>query len=99
MTDDDLLFHFRLLGLCLGGGTRQCEGRLPGHGHPPPTYYRWKGQVDRYGLEMLRPRERRHRRMPNATSEFVEHRIMKKLTVLALLVVVAVLLMAVPARR
>jgi hypothetical protein len=29
------------------------------------TYYRWKAQVQRSGLEMLRPRERRRPQMPN----------------------------------
>jgi transposase InsO family protein len=39
------------------------------------TYYRWKGQVDRSGLEMLRPRERRRPQMPNQLSPLVEQRI------------------------
>ena len=32
------------------------------------TYYRWKAQVERQGLEMLRPRERRRPQMPNQLS-------------------------------
>src|SRR4051794_15897733 len=39
------------------------------------TYYRWKAQVERSGLEMLRPRERRRPQMPNQLSEMVEQRI------------------------
>ena len=39
------------------------------------TYYRWKRQVERSGLEMLRPRERRRPQMPNQLSEMVEQRI------------------------
>ena len=39
------------------------------------TYYRWKRQVDRHGLGMLRPRERRAPRMPNQLSVVVEQRI------------------------
>jgi transposase InsO family protein len=39
------------------------------------TYYRWKHQVDRFGLEILRPRERRQPRMPNAISQLVVQRI------------------------
>ena len=39
------------------------------------TYYRWKVQVDRQGLEMLRPRERRRPLMPNQLSVLVEQRI------------------------
>jgi transposase InsO family protein len=39
------------------------------------TYYAWKAQVDRGGLEMLRPRERRAPQMPNQLSAVVEERI------------------------
>jgi transposase InsO family protein len=39
------------------------------------TYYAWKRQVDRHGLEMLRPRERRSPRMPNQISKMVKERI------------------------
>jgi transposase InsO family protein len=39
------------------------------------TYYRWKAQVEREGLEMLRPRERRRPVMPNQLSVMVEQRI------------------------
>jgi hypothetical protein len=31
------------------------------------TYYRWRRLALRHGLELLRPRERRRPRMPNAT--------------------------------
>ena len=39
------------------------------------TYYRWKRAVDRHGLEILRPRERRRPAMPNALAKMVEERI------------------------
>jgi transposase InsO family protein len=39
------------------------------------TYYVWKQKVDRHGLEMLRPRERRRPRMPNQLSAVVEQQI------------------------
>ena len=39
------------------------------------TYYAWKRQVERHGLEVLRPRERRAPRMPNQLSKMVEERI------------------------
>ena len=39
------------------------------------TYYAWKPRVERRGLEILRPRERRRPRMPNQLSPFVEQRI------------------------
>jgi transposase InsO family protein len=39
------------------------------------TYYVWKRRVERHGLEILRPRERRKPRLPNQLSPFVEERI------------------------
>src|ERR671927_1319642 len=39
------------------------------------TYYRWRRQVARYGLETLRPRERRPPRMPNQFPEWAERQI------------------------
>jgi transposase len=39
------------------------------------TYYRWRGQVERHGLEMLRPRERRHPQMPNRTPHWIEDKV------------------------
>jgi transposase InsO family protein len=39
------------------------------------TYYGWKRQVDRHGLEVLRPRERRRPQMPNQLPKMVEERI------------------------
>jgi len=59
MTDDDVLFRFRLrlFGLAheLGSVRAACRAM----GVHSSTYYRWKHQVDQGGLEMLRPRERR----------------------------------------
>jgi transposase InsO family protein len=40
------------------------------------TYYYWKRQVDRHGLEILRPRERRRPAMPNQLPRMVEERIL-----------------------
>ena len=40
------------------------------------TYYAWKRQVDRHGLEMLRPRERRRPQMPNQLPRMVEERVL-----------------------
>jgi hypothetical protein len=36
------------------------------------TYYARKAQVDRQGLEVLRPRERRRPKMPNQLSVLIE---------------------------
>lgn len=74
MTKDDVLFGYRLQLFALAaerGVSQAC--RLMGVHRS--TYYRWKTQVDRQGLEMLRPRERRRPQMPNQLSVMVEQRI------------------------
>src|SRR5207245_2333981 len=57
-----------------GSGDRRA-GRLPRDGVHHSTYYRWKRQVDRWGLEALRVRERRRPRMPNEIGPHLEQRI------------------------
>ncbi len=74
MSQDDVLFGYRLQLFDLAGriGVSQACRSFGIH---RSTYYRWKAQVDRHGLEMLRPRERRRPRMPNQLSPLVEERI------------------------
>lgn len=74
MSDDDVLYGYRLRLFALAGeiGVR-AACRTMGVHHS--TYYRWKPQVERAGLEMLRPRERRRPQMPNQLSPLVEQRI------------------------
>jgi len=75
MTNDDVLYAYRLRVLAsareLGSVAAAC--RL--HGIHRSTYYRWQAMARRFGLEILRPRERRHPQMPNAIPVLVEHRI------------------------
>ena len=74
MTQDDVLFGYRLQLFALAqerGVSEAC--RLMGVHRS--TYYRWKVIVERQGLEMLRPRERRRPVMPNQLSVLVEQRI------------------------
>jgi transposase len=74
MTKDDVLFGYRLQLFALAAERGVSEAcRLMGVHRS--TYYRWKAQVDRQGLEMLRPRERRRPQMPNQLSVLVEQRI------------------------
>lgn len=74
MTKDDVLFGYRLQLFALAGEKGVSEAcRLMGVHRS--TYYRWKHQVDRQGLEMLRPRERRRPQMPNQLSVMVEQKI------------------------
>jgi transposase InsO family protein len=74
MTSDDALFGYRLQLFALAGqiGVRPACRAMGVH---HSTYYRWKRQVDRQGLEMLRPRERRRPQMPNQLPRIVEERI------------------------
>ena len=71
MTQDDVLFGYRLQLFALAGERGVSEAcRLMGVHRS--TYYRWKAQVERQGLEMLRPRQRRRPLMPNQLSLLVE---------------------------
>ena len=75
MTNDDVLYAYRLRVLAsareLGSVAEAC--RL--YGIHRSTFYRWKGLVERFGSEILRPRERRHPQMPNSIPVLVEQRI------------------------
>ena len=75
MTPEDVLYRQRLRTFALAEelGSVRAACRVMGIHHS--TYYRWKAQAERYGLELLRPRERRQPRMPNATSPLVEQRV------------------------
>jgi transposase len=74
VTQDDVLFGYRLQLFALAAERGVSEAcRLMGVHRS--TYYRWKVQVERSGLEMLKPRERRRPRMPNQLSVLVEQRI------------------------
>jgi transposase InsO family protein len=74
MTKDDVLFGYRQQLFAEAARTSVSEAcrRLGVH---RSTYYAWKRQVDRHGLEVLRPRERRRPQMPNQLSKMVEERI------------------------
>ena len=74
MLDSDVLYRFRLQLFDHArevGVSQACRT----FGVHRSTYYRWKAMVERSGLEMLRPRERRAPRMPNQTPPFIEQRI------------------------
>ena len=74
MTQDDVLFGYRLQVFDLAGRTSVSEACRT-FGIHRSTYYAWKQQVERGGLEMLRPRERRRPRMPNQLPAMVEERV------------------------
>lgn len=74
MSQDDVLHRqrLRLLTLAAEIGVRPAC-RWMGFHHS--SYYRWKRQVERYGLEALRPRERRRPRMPNQIGPHLEQKV------------------------
>src|SRR3954471_12957239 len=74
MTKDDVLFGYRLQLFALAAQTTVAHACRT-FGVHRSTYYAWKRQVDRHGLEMLRPRERRRPQMPNALPRMIEERI------------------------
>jgi transposase len=74
MSHDDVLFGYRLQlfdHAARVGVSKACRV----FGVHRSTYYRWKAQIDRHGLEVLRPRERRRPKMPNQLPAMVEERI------------------------
>lgn len=74
MSEDDVLFGYRLQLVDLAqrvGVSQACRV----FGVHRSTYYVWKRRIERHGLEILRPRERRRPRMPNQLSPLVEERI------------------------
>ena len=75
MTQDDLLYRFRLRVFAMAQELGNVRAACRAMGIHPSTYYRWKRQLDRYGPEILRPRERRVPRMANATSPLIEQRV------------------------
>ena len=75
MTQDDLLYRFRLRVLVMAAELGNVWAACRAMGIHPSTYYRWKHQLDRYGPEILRPRERRVPRMASATSPLIEQRV------------------------
>jgi hypothetical protein len=74
MSHDDVLFGYRLQLFDLAGRTSVSHACRT-FGVHRSTYYACKAQVDRQGLEVLRPRERRRLKMPNQLSVLVEERI------------------------
>jgi transposase len=72
VTNDDVLYRsrLRLFALAKEMGSVRAACRMLGVHHS--TSSRWQRQLVRFGTEILRPRERRRPRMPNAISPMVE---------------------------
>jgi transposase InsO family protein len=74
MTKDDVLFGYRQQ-LFAEAARTSVTAACRTFGVHRSTYYAWRRQVERYGLEMLRPRERRRPQMPNQLPKMIEERI------------------------
>src|SRR5450759_2424353 len=74
MTNDDVLYAYRLRVLASARELGSVAAACRVHGIHRSTYYRWQAMARRFGLEILRPRERRHPQMPNAIPVLVEQR-------------------------
>jgi len=76
LTTDDVIhrFRLRLFALAQELGNVRAACRQMGVHHS--TYYRWAGRAEAWGLEALRPRERRPPRMPNQIPAHLEQRIL-----------------------
>lgn len=72
---DDALFRARVSVLATARELGNVRAACRYHQIHPSTYYRWRKLVERYGMEVLRPRERRMPRMPNAISPVIESRV------------------------
>lgn len=75
MTKDDVLFGYRQQLFAEAARIGNVSEACRRFGVHRSTYYVWKRQVDRHGLEVLRPRERRRPKMPNQLSKMFEERI------------------------
>jgi len=75
MTNDDVLYAYRLRVLASARELGSVAAACRVHGIHRSTFYRWKAQAGRFGLEVLRPRERRRPQMPNAIPVLIEQRI------------------------
>ncbi len=64
MTPDDQLYRFRQRAIALAQELGSVRAAYRAMGIHHSTFYRWKKQAERFGLEMLRPRERRPPRPP-----------------------------------
>jgi transposase InsO family protein len=76
MTDDDVLFGYRLRLFTLADELGNVSEACRQMGVDRSTYYRWKPKLERYGLDGLRVRERRRPRMPNQISPHLEHKVL-----------------------
>ena len=76
MTHDDVLHRFRLRLFALAEELGNVRAACRMMGVHPSTYYRWRKPVQRWGLDALRPRERRPPQSPRRTPPWLERQIL-----------------------
>jgi len=76
VTQDDVLYRFRLRALALAVELGNVRAACRALGIHHSTFYRWQATARRHGLELLRPRERRGPQMPNQASPMIEQRVL-----------------------
>jgi transposase len=75
MTDDDVIHGVRLRRCDLAARTTVTNACRV-FGVHRSTYYRWAAQLERHGLVILTPRQRRAPRMPHQIPQIIEERIL-----------------------
>lgn len=75
MSNDDVLFRFRLRMIALARELDSAQEACRMMKVHTSSFYRWRKLLERYGPEMLRPRERRRPQMPNAISHQTEQQV------------------------
>ena len=75
MPHDDVLYRYRLRLFALADELGNVRATCRILGVPPSTYYRWRKPVRRWGLDALRPRERRPPQSPRRTPPWLEQHI------------------------
>jgi transposase InsO family protein len=75
LTTDDVIHRFRLRLFALAAELGNVRAACRQMGVHHSTYYRWANRAETWGLEALRPRERRRPRMPNQIPAHIEQRI------------------------
>ena len=76
MTPDDVIHRYRLRLFALAEELGNVRAACRQMGVHHSTFYRWRRRTEAWGLEALRPRERRRPRMPNQLPAHVEQRIL-----------------------
>ncbi len=76
MTSDEIVQQFRARVLAHADASGNVSATCRTFGISRKSFYKWRNQVQRYGLEALTPKARRAPQMPNATPTHVVERLL-----------------------